>query len=308
MTRLAQTLALSVCFASSLAAADSTKPSPPEAAKPTDPERSAPPIADKPELSVHGSTTEALSAILDRAKQDAGKQPHLVAFGEYHQLKGKTHIRSALKRFAEELWPSMQPGASDLVLETFVPEGNCGKEETKVVKDVDKTIKRPETTENELVTLIKQAKAQGVQPHILQVSCKDYESVLDEKAQVDYVKMLKLINDLLEKRIAEVRNRRIKAGVDKTVMVYGGALHNDLYPQQELAPYTFGQSLTQSFPGEYLEVDLYVPEFIEADKSIRSQPWYPLYKKAQKPGQIIVVRRGAGSFILLFSPTQSAQK
>ena len=111
MTRLAQTLALSVCFASSLAAADSTKPAPPEGAKPTDPERSAPPIADKPELSVHGRTTEALSAILDRAKQDAGKQPHLVAFGEYHQLKGKTHIRSALKRFAEELWPHSPPVA-----------------------------------------------------------------------------------------------------------------------------------------------------------------------------------------------------
>lgn len=266
------------------------------------------PVENPPELSNHGSVSEALTAILDRATKDAGKKPHLLAFGEYHQLKGKTQVKSALKRFADELWPTVQPGASDLILETFVTEGSCGKEEKKVVKDVAKTTKRPETTENELVTLIKQAKAQGVQPHILQVSCQDYQSVLDDKAQVDYVKMLKLIGDLLEKRITEVRTRRQKAGVDKTVMVYGGALHNDLYPQAELADFTFGQSLTTKFPGEYLEVDLYVPEFVEGDKTVRSQPWFPLYKKAQKPDQIVVVRRGPGSFILLFAPTQPAQK
>lgn len=304
MTRLALSFALSVLCLSSHARAESAKPAAPD-------EKSAkPPQAAlaAPELTLHDSVTAALSAIFERAQQDSGKKPHLVAFGEYHQTKGKTQIKSALKRFAEELWPTVQPGSSDLILETFVTEGNCGKEEKKVVKDVEKTTKRPETTENELVTLIKQAKAQGIQPHILQVSCKDYQSVLDEKAQVDYVKMLKLIGDLLQKRMTEVRLRRQKAGIDKMVMVYGGALHNDLYPQKELADFAFGQSLTEAFPGEYLEVDLYVPEFIETDKTVRAQPWFPLYKKAQKPGQPVVVRRGPGSFILLFAPSGSNQK
>lgn len=303
MSRVTRWLALSGWLVASRAFAE-VPPSAPESA--TEATQAA--AADKPELHSYDSATAALRAILERAESDAGKPPRVVAFGEYHQVKGKTHIRSAIKRFAEELWSTVQPGASDLVLETFIPEGNCGKEEKKVVADVDKTIKRPETTENELVTLIKQAKAQGVQPHILQVSCKDYESVLNEKKQVDFVKMLKLVNDLLEQRITEVRTRRLKAGVDKTVMVYGGAIHNDLYPQKELAPYTFGQSLTKTFPGQYLEIDLYVPEFVETDAAQRGQPWLPLYKKAQKPGQVVVIRRGPASFILLFPKGQPPAK
>lgn len=306
MNRVARSLVLCAWLAGSRAAAESPKTTPEstaEATQATTADKPAPPEAHN-----YNSVTDALRAILEQAAHDAGKAPRVVAFGEYHQTKGKTHIRSAIKRFSEELWSTVAPGASDLVLETFIPEGNCGKEEKKVVADVDKTIKRPETTENELVTLIKQAKAQGIQPHILQVSCKDYDSVLDEKKQVDFVKMLKLVNDLLEQRITEVRNRRLKAGVDKTVMVYGGAIHNDLYPQKELAPYTFGQSLTKTFPGEYLEIDLYVPEFVESDAAQRSQPWFPLYKKAQKPGQVVVIRRGPASFVLLFPKTQPPAK
>jgi hypothetical protein len=263
---------------------------------------------EKPEITTYPDVSSALSAVLERAEKDAGKKPRLVAFGEYHQLKGKTHIRSALKRFTDDLFPLVKSLASDLVLETFIPEGNCGKQEKQVVKDVETTTKRPETTESELVTLIKQAKAQGVQPHILQVSCKDYQSVLDEQGQVDYVKMLKLVNDLLQKRISDIRTRRTKAGVDKVVLAYGGALHNDLYPQQELAEYTFGKSLSETFPDEYLEIDLYVPEYIEKDKQILSQTWYPLFKKIQKQGQFVVVRRGPGSFIVLFPSSGTTNK
>jgi hypothetical protein len=117
---------------------------------------------EKPEITTYPDVSSALSAVLERAEKDAGKKPRLVAFGEYHQLKGKTHIRSALKRFTDDLFPLVKSLASDLVLETFIPEGNCGKQEKQVVKDVETTTKRPETTESELVTLIKQAKAQGV--------------------------------------------------------------------------------------------------------------------------------------------------
>lgn len=262
---------------------------------------------ESPKLSVFNDLPTALASIFAEAEKQAGKKPRLIAFGEYHQVKGKTHIRSSLKRFAQELWPTVQPLASDLVVETFIPEGNCGTQEKKVVGQVATTIKRPETTENELVTLLKQAKDGGVRPHILQVSCKDYQSVLDQNAQVDFVKMLKLVNDLLQKRISDVRQARKKAGVDKVVLSYGGAIHNDLYPQAELAEYTFGQALAQQFPGEYLEIDLYVPEFIQTDKQIPKQPWYPLFKKKQKPGQVVVVWRGPASCILLFPPSPPSQ-
>ncbi|MFO0577723.1 MAG: hypothetical protein U1A78_27265 [Polyangia bacterium] len=261
------------------------------------------PVADaQPEVSVHGSPAEALRAVLERARKDAADQPpRIVAFGEYHQTTGKTQIKSALKRFTEQLLPILQPETSDLVIETFLTEGNCGKKEEAVVKDVEKTTKRPQTTESELVTLIKQAKAGGVQPHILQVSCKQYESVLGSDGSVDYEKMLRLLADLLRERFTTLRERRVKAGVDKIVAVYGGALHNDLYPsQKELLPFTFGPAAARGFPGRYLEVDLYVPEFIAGDQNVSKEPWFPRYSKQARAGKTILVRRGPASFVILF--------
>lgn len=265
----------------------------------------------EPELAGHDSPASALAAILQRAEADAGgSAPRIVAFGEYHELKGNSGVKSALKRFGEQLLAVLQPLTSDLVLETWVTAGGCGKEESKVVKDVAKTTKRPVTTENELVTLIKQARESHVQPHILELSCGEYQGLLDKEGAVDYEKMLTLLSDLLARKIAQVKLRREAAGVRKIVAVYGGALHNDLYPSAEFRPYTFGPGTAIAFPGQYLEVDLYVPEFIDKDPGLGKEPWFAKYQQARRSaakdarGRTWVVRRGKGSFILLFPPTR----
>ena len=264
----------------------------------------------EPELAGYDSPAAALTAILQRAGSDAGgSAPRIVAFGEYHELKGNTGVKSALKRFAEQLLAVLQPLTSDLVLETWVTAGGCGKDESKVVKDVAKTTQRPVTTENELVTLIKQARESHVQPHILELSCGEYQGLLDKEGAVDYEKMLKLLSELLERKIAQVKLRREAAGVRKIVAVYGGALHNDLYPSAEFRPFTFGPGTAIAFPGQYLEVDLYVPEFIDKDPGIGKEPWFAKYQQARRSakdarGRTWVVRRGKASFILLFPPTR----
>ncbi len=266
----------------------------------------------EPELAGYDSPAAALAAILQRAESDTGgSAPRIVAFGEYHELKGNSGVKSALKRFAEQLLAVLQPLTSDLVVETWVTAGGCGKEESKVVKDVEKTTKRPVTTENELVTLIKQARESHVQPHILELSCGEYQGLLDKEGAVDYGKMLKLLSELLARKIAQVKLRREAAGVRKIVAVYGGALHNDLYPSADFRPYTFGPGTAIAFPGQYLEVDLYVPEFIAKDPGISKEPWFAKYQQARRSatrdarGRTWVVRRGKASFILLFPPTQA---
>lgn len=262
----------------------------------------------EPELTGHDSPAAALAAILQRAEADAGSPPRIVAFGEYHELKGNTGVKSALKRFAEQLLTELQPLTSDLVLETWVTAGGCGQQEKQVVKDVEKTTRRPVTTENELVTLIKQARESHIQPHILELSCGEYQGLLDKEGAVDYEKMLKLLSDLLARKIAQVKLRREAAGVRKIVAVYGGALHNDLYPSSDFRPYTFGPGTAIAFPGQYLEVDLYVPEFIAKDPGLNKEPWFGRYQKARAaakdPHKTWAVRRGKGSFILLFPPTR----
>ena len=203
----------------------------------------------------------------------------------------------------------LQPATADLVLETWVTAGDCGKEENKVVADVKQTTRRPVTTENELVTLIKQAKATGVQPHILELQCAEYQALLGPDGAVDYEKMLKLLGDLMAKKIAQVKLRREAAGIRKIVAVYGGALHNDLYPADDFRPYTFGPSTALAFPNQYLEVDLYVPEFIAKDPGLVKEPWFAKYTQASraagpKSAKTWVVRRGKASFILLFPRTR----
>ena len=48
------------------------------------------------------------------------------------------------------------------------------------------------------------------------------------------------------------------------VVVYGGALHNDLYPDATLAKSRFGRAIFAFTRGVYREIDLYVPAMIDA--------------------------------------------
>ncbi len=237
----------------------------------------------------------------------AALQPRLIAFGEYHQVEGGAKVASAVKRFGEQMLDAVAKDASDLVLETWVTEGKCGKTETAAVAKVEETIKRPETTEDELVTLLKRAKAAGVRPHILTLSCAEYQQIQPKDGEIDYVKLLGVVTAQLKKGI----DAALKTSpVGKTVIVYGGALHNDVHPKKELAAFSFARAVSKEVGGKYLEVDLYVPEYVEHDKEISAEPWFAEWKKAQAlfahRGQAALVARGPTSYIVIFPMTMSS--
>lgn len=256
-----------------------------------------------PALVFAPSVQKALEEILRRQGDAPG--PRILALGEYHETnqdarkKGRGAVPSALRHFIDELLPALSPQSSDLILETWITDGNCGKAESAAVGDVKKTTERPAKTEDELVTLVKQAKAAGVLPHILKLSCTDYQELIGS-GEVDYDKLLKLITELLQKKITAVVARRTGEGSAKRVLVYGGAVHNDLSPKPELVAYSFGPALKQEYGARYVELDLYVPEFIERDQSLTQASFYLEYKKRVRPGQAAVVERAPGSFILIF--------
>ncbi|HEX2573924.1 MAG TPA: hypothetical protein VH877_30530 [Polyangia bacterium] len=261
-----------------------------------------PPAAEDPRASAiqrFDSPAAALGHLLKT-------RPRVVAFGEYHELEGAPKVPSALRRFTDQLLPVLAPKASDLVVETFVPEGRCGKTEETVVRDVEQTTQRPATTESELVTLLKSAQAAGVGPHILSVSCADYEAVEGEDEQVDYEKLLLLIKTHLQRKITEVLGRRARD--HRIIAVYGGALHNDLYPRPLLSAFTFGAEIRRLTGGRYLEVDLYVPEYIERDEALVREWWYPLAQRKARPGDTVLVRRGPGSYIILLPRTSPGRE
>ncbi len=247
----------------------------------------------RPELRNFDSPAAALESVL-------ASRPRVVAFGEYHEVKGGAAAKSAIAHFQEEMIDLFQNRGSDLIVETWVTEGNCGKKEEEVVTQVEESTRRPETTESEVVRLMKRAKALDIQPHILKVTCAQYNALLDDQGEIDYVKLLQTVTDLLHDEIGEVLKAR--AGTpDKTILVYGGALHNDVHPRKELASFSFARRVSKEVKGRYLEIDLYVPEYIDGDKELKAEPWYPLLQKTAQPGKATLIKRSADSYIIVFA-------
>ena len=239
--------------------------------------------------STYPSAAAAVQALL-------AANPRVVAFGEYHQQKKTARIPSALWHFTREILPALRTaGATGLVVETWITTGSCGEAEQKSVAQVDKATQRPASTENEVVTLLRRAKASGIEPRILQVACKDYQAMFGS-GRVDFDRLLRLTRDQLETQIRAALQRP----GSRLVVSYGGALHNDLRPPPDLSPYAFGDAIARAVNGKYLEVDLYVPEYIEKDASIRREPWYQEYHRVYRPKLVMVIQRGPGSYALIF--------
>ncbi|MBL92054.1 MAG: hypothetical protein CMH56_09640 [Myxococcales bacterium] len=235
-------------------------------------------------------------------------KPRIVGFGEFHQSKKDTETRSAIARFSEEILPVIAPNSSDLIVETWQPLG-CGKTEERVVAEVKEVTERPKQTESEVVRLIKKSKKLDVQPHILKVTCNDYEQLFQNDAgTMDLYEMLVLVGRLLKEKAVEAFHYRNQAKQklnpthtvpDEMVLVYGGAIHNDSHPDEGWDEVAFGPHLFKTTQGEYLEIDLYVPEFIEANPLIKEEPWYPLFQKHASQDKVILIQRNKDAYTLI---------
>jgi len=236
----------------------------------------------------------AVEQVLARTK------PRVVGFGEFHQQQGTAAIRSTLERFSHSLLPALAPRTSDLVVEAWISEGGCGATEKAVVEEVEQISKRPEKTEDENLILLKRAKQLGVAPHILEMSCKDYERVHGGDAGVDYVAMLELVSQRLEAAGKQLLAAGTGEAGGKLIAVFSGAIHNDVAPAEDFASFAYGSALREAAAGRYVEIDLYVPEFVLASKSARDEPWFPLIGELASPDGAFLIERGPGSYIVLF--------
>jgi hypothetical protein len=83
------------------------------------------------------------------------------------------------------------------------------------------------------------------------------------------------------------------------VVVYGGSLHNDRQPLRGWRP-TARRAGRRAGDG-YVELDLYVPELVESDELLKTEPWFPLLARAT--GKVVLVERSPRSYILLLPRT-----
>lgn len=252
------------------------------------------PVPAAPELPAHqvfDTAADALAVVLQ-------SNPRVLGVGEFHETVSGPEVTSALSRFTHEMVPTLGARSTDLVLETWVMDGACGGQEVEVTIELLEQVDRPPETETELDAVVRVAKASGLGVHALPMSCDDYDAMNPADGEIAYDVVLSLLT-------AKLRDRALEglAADDAVVVLYGGAVHNNLYPSDALAPYSYATQITDQ--GTYVELDLYVPEIVATKESLQDEPWVPLLGAA--PDKYVLFERGEGSWILLLpqSPAPS---
>ena len=250
------------------------------------------PAADAPRAVKHASAQAAVATLLP----DPGG---VIAFGELHQTRATANVRSSLSRFTDEILPAVAPHASHLIVETWITRGTCGEEEKHVTEEVARTTERPVETESEIMKLLRRAKELGVAPHVLDVGCDEYKVLAGAGGAVDYDKLLTITNQHLQRAIGQGLLLPRAPG-RPLIVVYGGALHNDLFPDPTLAKYTFGRAVHAATRGAYREIDLYVPEMVDSTPTLKAEPWYRAWQKAGAGASDVIIQRNPRSSIVVF--------
>jgi hypothetical protein len=234
------------------------------------------------------------------------KQPRLLAIGEAHAQKGTENVPSATRRFAESMLPMLKGRASQLLIELWVANGNCGQVERKVSKQQQAvTQNQAATNQNEYLWLGHRAKALGMTPYALTPSCEEYQSIATAGPQ-DVDRMLEMIARASAKRLLTWLETSNDERSPELIVAYGGALHNDLAPRRGREHWSFGPELARKTGGAYVELDLIVPEYVKAEPSWQSFPWYASYASAAHSKQTLLYSTNDQSFTLIFAKTPAA--
>ncbi len=227
----------------------------------------------------------------------------VLAVGEYHERLGAPKVRSALAHFTRELLPVITPRPTSLVVETWMTKGTCGQVERTATAAVARATERPQSTEDEVTTLLDRTFAMGVKNHILVVGCDDYRALLDDAGELDPEASLLLVRRKVEARAVQARDDEEAAVEGKLLLLYGGAVHADLAPPAQWAPYSFGPSLSLAVGGRYTEVELLVPEYVEGDEDLSKEPAFAPALALARSGKTVLVHPRPRVWWLLFAAT-----
>jgi hypothetical protein len=247
-----------------------------------------------PEVPVHEVFSD-LSAAMERVFAD---KPLVVGLGELHAKTGDGVARSTLARFTDEALPGLSGfGVQRLVVETWAVSEDCGAEAVEVTVEITEETHRPPTTEDDLGRMLRRAGELGLDPKGLVLSCDDYASVRDPELGLDFGALLTLLTRLLQTRAVEA----LEAGANGVVL-YGGAVHNDVAPEPGTEAYSYAAELHKASAGRYVEVDLL------QRSQMRENPDYAAWKDLadSSPGKVLMVRRSKRSWLVLLSSRQAA--
>jgi hypothetical protein len=227
--------------------------------------------------------------------------PRVIAIGEAHAQKGATAASSA-RRFTETLLPLLEGHASDLLVELMNPPSACLAKAAAVKKQQEVvTSHQAATDQNEYVAMGEAARKLGIVPDMLRPTCADMDAIRDAGDDAIDVS-LSTIARLTAKKVEELalRDARTPEDARKVVVTYGGAIHHDRLPPREREAWCFGPEVDAFVKGRYVEIDLYVPEYIEDTDSWKKLPWYAHYDRARLGSKATLFRPRDRAYVIVF--------
>lgn len=242
---------------------------------------------------LYASPRQAFAAVLQA-------RPAVLGIGEYHELEGGPKVKSSLRRFTEGLLPQLEGRAAHLLAETWITRGDCGRTAQAATERIEERTERPARTEDEVLTLLKTAHGLGIAPHILAVECEDYQGLLGPDGAVDDVRLLLLVTRLLREKADELLARSPEG---QALVIYGGAMHNEVAPPEELAEFSFGPHLKEATGGRYVQLGLYVPELVERDAEARKADWFACFQRHVSTRKTLLITLSPEAYLLVFPRT-----
>jgi hypothetical protein len=227
----------------------------------------------------------------------------VIGFGELHARRDRAPATSTLAAFTRAL-PAIADRLSDLVIETWLVDPGCGPPAVEATARIEAAVERPVATRSEVAVLADAARTAGVQPHAMTLHCADYAAVAPAGGEVDAAALLSLTTRELGRIVTSaVAHRDTEPGHRPWIAVYGGALHNDRFPDPGVAEWSYAAAADRATGGHFVEIDVIVPELAAASPTARREPWFPLAGAPRDPGRAVVVwARGERSFVVVLPP------
>ena len=224
-------------------------------------------------------------------------RPRVLGIGEIHERTDRASASvPTLVRFAREVLPTIASQTSDLVIETWTLEPGC---QTGVAdsRKIEASMKRPAATTNQISSLFGITKANAIKAHVMRLTCADLKAATEHG--VDPVALLGLVTRELGRISASAVRYRDEHGEARPVIaVYGGALHNDLYPPRSTREWSYALPVDEATGGRFVELDLYRPEQVEGVELYQREPWYPLVAEAG-PDHVVLIERAPHAWLML---------
>jgi hypothetical protein len=223
----------------------------------------------------------------------------VIGIGELHSRTDRAQVTSSLAHFTEAL-PALKDKLSDLVVETWITDPHCGSAAQEATTKVTVTMRRPVETKSEIAKLADAARTAGIQPHAMHLTCDDFSRIAPPGKDVQVEAMLDLTTRELGRIAAEaVTHRDAEPAHRPWIAVYGGALHNDRFPDKGVEDWSYAKKIDDLTKGHFVEIDLIVPELAEDDPQSQKQPWFDLVKHAARNVQVYT--RGERSFVVILA-------